>query len=177
MGRRKGSSRVEPEIATFVTSLQGVIAPWLAGFGFSRAEKDVSRYAASASFINGTRYVRLSASSEPRDLPSYCNVVLGEGSLHWPEVDWNGIALWRLARDQGSQKRQSTPLKVRSPFSTSSGVCVRISNAMAWDFSEVTCPRSGVCELKPTERARRTRFTNPTQMAHTRSRSTRPAPS
>jgi|SRR6187399_18058 len=111
MGRRKGSSRVEPEIATFVTSLQGVIAPWLAGFGFSRAEKDVSRYAASASFINGTRYVRLSASSEPRDLPSYCNVVLGEGSLHWPEVDWNGIALWRLARDQGESEASEYALE------------------------------------------------------------------
>jgi hypothetical protein len=110
MGRRKGSAAVEPEIAAFVTSSLDVIAPWLAGFGFSRAEKKVSRYAATISFINGTRYVSLSASSEPRDAPSHCNVVLGEGQLQWPEVDWNGIALWRLARHQGESEASEYPL-------------------------------------------------------------------
>jgi hypothetical protein len=28
----------------------------------------------------------LSANGDPRHAPSYCNVVLGEGGLRWPEV-------------------------------------------------------------------------------------------
>lgn len=104
MGRKKRSSRVAPEIAAFVTSSQDLMAGWLADFGFSREEKEVSHYTADVSFIHGTRYVRLSASCDPRDAPSYCNVVLGEGSLQWPEVDWNGVALWRLARDEGKSR-------------------------------------------------------------------------
>ena len=101
MVRRKGSARIEAGIATFVAGTRDLIAPWLAGFGFSQGEREVGRWTATVSFTNGTRYVRLSASCDPREAPSYCNVVLGEGDLKWPEVDWNGVALWRLARDQG----------------------------------------------------------------------------
>jgi len=110
MGRRK----IEAAIAAFVSSVQRLIAPWLAGFGFSQKAEEVDRWTASVSFINGTRYVRLSANSDPRDPPSYCNVVLGEGDLGWPEVDWNGIALWRLATDQGDSGAAEYALEAES---------------------------------------------------------------
>lgn len=42
------------------------------------------------------RYVGIESSMHPRDYPYFFNVVLGEGSLDWPEADWNGIALWRI---------------------------------------------------------------------------------
>jgi len=111
MVRRKESARIEAGIATFVAGCRDLIAPWLAGFGFSQREKEVGRSAATVSFTNGTRYVRLSADCDPRDAPSHYNVVLGEGDLKWPEVDWNGVALWRLARDQGASEASEYPLE------------------------------------------------------------------
>ena len=114
MGRRKGVSKVEPEVAAFVAGSESLIAPWLAGFGFSQGEHEVSRYAASLAFVNDARYVRLSVNVEPRDPPRYCSVALGEGSLQWPEVDWNGIALWRLARDQGESELSEYPLEAEA---------------------------------------------------------------
>jgi hypothetical protein len=99
--RGKESTAVEAAIAAFVAGTQRLITPWLSGFGFSPTEKKVDRWTASISFKNGARYVQLSVNSDPRDPPSYCNVVLGEGDLEWPEVDWNGIALWQLATEQG----------------------------------------------------------------------------
>jgi hypothetical protein len=100
MVRRKGAARIDAGIATFVAGTRDLIAPWLASFGFSQAEREVGKWTATVSFTNGKRYVRLSANCDPRDTPSYYNVILGEGDLQWPEVDWNGVALWRLARDQ-----------------------------------------------------------------------------
>jgi hypothetical protein len=111
MVRRKGSARIEAGIASFVAGTRDLIAPWLAGFGFSQGEREVGRWTATVSFANGKRYVRLSANCDPRDAPSYCNVVLGEGDLKWPEVDWNGVALWRLARDQGDSEASEYPLE------------------------------------------------------------------
>jgi hypothetical protein len=111
MVRRKGSARIEAGIVTFLAGTRDLIAPWLAGFGFSQAHREVGRWTATVSFTNGRRYVRLSASCDPRDAPSYCNVILGEGDLKWPEVDWNGVALWRLARDQGDSEASEYPLE------------------------------------------------------------------
>lgn len=111
--RRKPSARVEPEIAAFVAAAREVIAPWLATFGFSQAEREVDRSTARVTFANGARYVQLSASCDPRDSPSHCNVVLGEGALAWPEVDWNGVALWRLAPVRSRAKASEYPLCAR----------------------------------------------------------------
>lgn len=33
--------------------------------------------------------------------------MLGEGSVEWPERDWNSVALWRLARDSGAEDTES----------------------------------------------------------------------
>jgi hypothetical protein len=49
-------------------------------------------------FANAPRYVRVSLSLDPRDMPFDLQVVLGEGQTSWPESDWNGVALWRLAK-------------------------------------------------------------------------------
>ena len=142
MVRRKGSARIEAGIASFVAGTRDLIAPWLAGFGFSQGEREVGRWTATVSFTNGTRYVRLSANCDPRDAPSYSNVVLGEGDLKGPEVDWNGVALWRLARDQGDSEASDTRSRLGLLFQISSSACERISRDTHWDFCEGMCPPS-----------------------------------
>ena len=111
MAGQKRSAQVDAGIRGFVRNVQDLIVPWLAGFGFSQGETEVDRWAARVSFTNAERYVYLSASSDPRDPPSHCNVVIGEGTLEWPEVDWNGVALWRVARDQGDRSASWYPFE------------------------------------------------------------------
>ena len=107
---RRRPLRAETDTSVFARRCRDVIAPWLEGFGFSQAEKKVDRWTATCCFVNGQRYVRATANCDPREPPGYCNIVLGEGELSWPEVDWNGVALWRLARALGDSTASEYPL-------------------------------------------------------------------
>ena len=91
-------------MSTFARACHGTIGPWLEPFGFSSGETKVDQWTASCFFVNGKRYVRAMASDDPRDGPGYCNLILGEGELSWPEIDWNGVALWRVAKVRGASE-------------------------------------------------------------------------
>ncbi|WP_379968023.1 hypothetical protein [Epilithonimonas sp. UC225_85] len=43
-------------------------------------------------------YVKFEVSFHPRDFPYYFRIILGEGSLDFPESDWNSTALWRIGQ-------------------------------------------------------------------------------
>lgn len=68
----------------------------LADYGFRRISKKLEGHFFTADYVSGSRYISLRANTHPRDFPPYFNVVLGEGSMDWPECDWNSVALWRL---------------------------------------------------------------------------------
>lgn len=65
-------------------------------FGFKLESTKTEQHFFEIVFVNGERYVKVSASSDPREEPSYFNVVLGEGPRGFSESDWNSVALWRL---------------------------------------------------------------------------------
>jgi hypothetical protein len=87
-----------PTLASFVEAVERTVNPALAAFGFTREQADLKPQSVEYCYGSGTRYVKVSANVDPRDSPSYLNTVIGEGQRSWPEVDWNGVALWRLAR-------------------------------------------------------------------------------
>ena len=64
--------------------------------GFQRISRKIERNSFRVDYRSGVRYVSIRASTDPRDDPPCFSVLLGEGSLDWPEADWNAIALWRL---------------------------------------------------------------------------------
>lgn len=68
----------------------------LASYGFKRESKKTEEYFFNAVFVNGTRYVKISANIHPQDYPPYFNIVLGDGGRGFFEEDWNSIPLWRL---------------------------------------------------------------------------------
>jgi hypothetical protein len=68
----------------------------LADRGFELLSHKVERDSFRADYRAGLRYVSVRAYADPREAPPYFNVVLGEGSLEWPEADWNAVALWRM---------------------------------------------------------------------------------
>jgi hypothetical protein len=80
----------------------------LSRYGFTRVKRDVTRSLAKHVYRAGERYVEVTATEHPRDGPSHCQVLLGEGSHAWPETDWNRVALWQLAHAQ-SPDESPTP--------------------------------------------------------------------
>lgn len=68
----------------------------LTNHGFTLDTTETDREFCRLTFVNGERYVRVSASIHPLDTPHEFGVVLGEGSREFLEADWNSIALWRL---------------------------------------------------------------------------------
>lgn len=69
---------------------------FLGKHGFRCAAHKLEAHSFSADYRSGNRYISIRASTDPRDGPPHFNVILGEGSLDWPESDWNSVALWRL---------------------------------------------------------------------------------
>lgn len=72
----------------------------LAPLGFRRVVAKSDRSALDVIYQAGDRYVRFQSSSDPRDGPPSLQILLGEGSIEWPESDWNAVALWRMV-DRG----------------------------------------------------------------------------
>ena len=64
--------------------------------GFRRIPGEPDEYGFTVNYQSGQRYVSLRANTHPRDYPASFNIILGDGSLEWPECDWNAVALWRM---------------------------------------------------------------------------------
>ena len=84
----------------FTTHCDAAFAPLLSRHGFTRVARKVDRSLAEHVYRAGERYVKVTATDDPRDGASSCQVLLGEGSNTWPETDWNTVALWQLGRAQ-----------------------------------------------------------------------------
>lgn len=78
------------------------VAELLTGHGFVRrpvGRNPYRRYVCRKYlYRKGDLYVEATVSFHPRDFPFCCRVVLGEGSMGWPDCDWNSVALWRLVQ-------------------------------------------------------------------------------
>ena len=68
----------------------------LSSYDFKKVSKKTESDYCKIVFVNGERYIVITANSDPRDSPAYFNIVLGEGSHSFPDTDWNAVALWRL---------------------------------------------------------------------------------
>ena len=81
----------------FVELVDSVFAEALAAFQLMPVDwHHHEDYFACRTFRSGDRYLQVSANCYFRDGQPECRVVLGHGPHHWPDVDWNAMALWRL---------------------------------------------------------------------------------
>jgi hypothetical protein len=91
----------------FSAACADVFSPLLLSHGFTPGAARLDPASCQQEYCAGALYIVVSISSDPREPPPYSNVVLGEGSLEWPDRDWNSVALWRLARDCGGEDAAS----------------------------------------------------------------------
>jgi hypothetical protein len=61
--------------------------------GFVPTPIEVESSHGSQCFVAGVRYVKVSATVDPRDTPFSAAIALGEGDTGMPESDWNSVAL------------------------------------------------------------------------------------
>jgi hypothetical protein len=90
----------------FTTHCDAAFAPLLSRHGFTLVARKVDRSLAEHVYRAGERYVKVTATDDPRDGTSQCQVLLGEGSSAWPETDWNTVALWQLGRASAPRRRR-----------------------------------------------------------------------
>jgi hypothetical protein len=107
--------QISPAVEAFIDLVAARLAPALADFGFvADPPEPVDPHIATCAFRNGSRYVEAVVNLHPRDMPHYCNVVLGEGGRAWPEADWNTLALWRMIRAQPGGSAAASEYVIRS---------------------------------------------------------------
>lgn len=97
MTRVSSSATGEP-LRRFATLCDAAFKAVLALYGFLpvRGMPRPHKFLGSRLYREGERYVRVSATTHPRDTPSRTTLVVGEGSHEFPESDWNSVALWQL---------------------------------------------------------------------------------
>src|SRR5688572_17775560 len=100
MGLFKRKDATDQPIVGFADLADAAFREPLQRVGFhpvNEREPVSNQYYDSRVYRNGDRYIEIYASTHYRDAPAQTRVHLGEGSLEWPEKDWNSIALWHLA--------------------------------------------------------------------------------
>ena len=105
------SSATGQPLRRFATLCDDAFKGSLARYGFSPVRGAAGRHKLLASRVYrvGELYVRVSASTHPRDIPPRCTLVVGEGSHGFPEADWNSVALWQLMAPPGAAQLAAEP--------------------------------------------------------------------
>ena len=97
-------------IRGFVALCDAAFRPMLEAYGFQLTPSATEdKYGGARTYRKADLYISVGATTDPRNGPSYCQVTLGEGSLDWPEVDWNGVALFHLAVARGEPWPEEDP--------------------------------------------------------------------
>jgi hypothetical protein len=88
----------------FTREICAIFDGYLEKYQFIRTDKKAEKYFFSVNYRNGERYIHFGCTLHPHDYPYYWYLTLGEGTLEFPESDWNKIALWRLFEHKDDNK-------------------------------------------------------------------------
>ena len=84
------------KVSDLIPVIDQVFTESLLEFGFTTSKTEKDKFFVKRYFACNDRYIAVSLNFHPRDGQPYLNLILGEGSLNWPDSDWNSIALWHL---------------------------------------------------------------------------------
>ena len=71
---------------------------FLSNYDFLFLSEKLEKYYIEYIYIKGDLYIKFEINLYPQDFPYYFRIILGEGSLDFPESDWNSTALWRIGQ-------------------------------------------------------------------------------
>jgi hypothetical protein len=89
----------EDILRTFKETTALTFDDFLKDFGFNKVESCSDQEFFTTTYRNGERYIQIGGTLHIRDCPYSFYLKFGEGSLKYPEVDWNGIELLRIIKE------------------------------------------------------------------------------
>ncbi len=76
-------------------------------YGFKLRRKKNEKHFCQRIYINGDKYIKIAGDIHPMDFPPHYNIVLGQGSIQWPDCDWNAIPIWLIKKEIDPKKRSN----------------------------------------------------------------------
>ncbi len=95
----KKNKKTDKNIIKFADTASFVFDDFLNFHGFKSELKEIEEFFCTLIYRKQETYIKISASTHPRDYPNHYNIILGEGSSDWPDTDWNSVALWRIKKE------------------------------------------------------------------------------
>ena len=144
------STAVGQPLRRFATSCDSAFKMLLAKHGFAPLQgmRSSGKYLAMRLYRAGDRYVKVTATTDPRDAPARCSVAVGEGSHQFPDGDWNSLELWQLAVIGGPTAPVSAQHYVLRSVAELPPLLQQMSSDLevaAADFCPETCGDSSMC--------------------------------
>lgn len=99
MTRINKHTKKDKNLIKFVDNASLIFDDFLGIHGFEIESKEIEDFFCTMIYRKQTTYLKISASTHPRDYPNHYNLILGDGSSDWPDTDWNSIALWRIKEE------------------------------------------------------------------------------
>lgn len=99
MTKIKKHRKADKNLIKFVETASLIFDDFLDLHGFTNELKEVEDFFCTMIYRKQEAYIKISASTHPRDYPNHYNLILGEGNNDWPDTDWNSVALWWIKKD------------------------------------------------------------------------------
>lgn len=87
------------DLKIFTKTVGTIFDKMLNEYGFKLKIEKTEKLCCQRIYINKDKYIKISGNTHPMDFPQHYNIVLGQGSVEWPDCDWNSVALWRIKKE------------------------------------------------------------------------------
>lgn len=95
----KKNKKADKNLIKFADTASLVFDDFLNSRGFESELKEIEDFFCTLIYRKQETYIKISASTHPRDYQNNYNIILGEGSSDWPDTDWNSVALWWIKKE------------------------------------------------------------------------------
>ena len=86
------------EILYLSELLKSYFNNFLSKYDFLFLIEKLEKYHIECFYRKEELYIKLEINLYPEDYPHYFRIILGQGSIDFPESDWNSTALWRIGQ-------------------------------------------------------------------------------
>ncbi len=93
------NKKADKNLIRFADTASFIFDDFLNSRGFESELKEIEDFFCTMIYRKQETYIKISASTHPRDYPNHYNIILGEGSSDWPDTDWNTVALWWIKKE------------------------------------------------------------------------------
>jgi hypothetical protein len=103
VGKTMTNKSDKTQLEQFKKLILANFSEFLKQHDFQYVKERTEQYFYEIIYTKKKLYIKFEININPQDYPPYFNILLGDGSIDWPDVDWNCIALWRYIEQSGKK--------------------------------------------------------------------------